>query len=102
MCIAIPAFLLSVFLAPCIALTHGLVKLRMRAMASAILFFILNILGLGCGPLITGMVSDFLKPSMGAESLRWALFSALSANILGAFFFFMAATTIRRDMIKEV
>ena len=101
LCIAIPAFLLSVYLAPCIALTHGLVKLRMRAMASAILFFILNILGLGCGPLITGIVSDYLKPSMGAESLRWALTSALIANILGAFLFFMAARTIREDLNKQ-
>ena len=44
MFIALPAFLVSIYLAPCIALTHGLVKLRMRAMASAVLFFILNII----------------------------------------------------------
>jgi hypothetical protein len=69
-------------------------------MASAILFFILNIAGLGCGPLITGMVSDYLKPTMGAESLRWALSTALIANILGALFFFMAAKTIREDLNK--
>lgn len=100
MFIAIPAFLVSVYLAPCIALTHGLVGLRMRAMASAILFFVLNIVGLGCGPLITGMVSDYLKPSMGADSLRWALSSALIANIIGAVCFFMAARTIREDLNK--
>lgn len=98
--IAIPSFLLSIYLAPCIALTHSLVGLRMRAMASAILFFILNIVGLGCGPLITGMVSDYLKPTMGTDSLRWALSSALIANILAAFFFFMAARTIREDLNK--
>ena len=47
-----------------------------------------------------GMVSDYLKPSIGAESIRWALSSALIANFLGAFFFFMAARTIREDLIK--
>lgn len=98
--IAIPAFLVSIYLAPCIALTHGLVGLRMRAMASAILFFVLNIVGLGCGPLITGMVSDYLKPAMGTDSLRWALSSALIANILAAFCFFMAAKNIREDLNK--
>lgn len=98
--IAIPAFLVSIYLAPCIALTHGLVGLRMRAMASAILFFVLNIVGLGCGPLITGMVSDYLKPAMGTDSLRWALSSALIANILAAFCFFMAAKNIREDLKK--
>ncbi len=98
--IAIPSFLLSLYLAPCIALTHSLVGLRMRAIASAILFFVLNIVGLGCGPLITGMVSDYLKPSMGADSLRWALSSALIANVLAALCFFMAAKTIREDLNK--
>ena len=98
--IAIPAFLFSFYLAPCIAVTHGLVNPRMRAMASAILFLILNFLGLGCGPLFTGMVSDYLKPSIGTESLRWALSSALISNILGAVFFFIAARTIREDLNK--
>jgi predicted MFS family arabinose efflux permease len=100
MLIAIPSFLVSFYLAPCIALSHGLVGLRMRAMASAILFFVLNIIGLGCGPLFTGMVSDYLKPSMGAESIRWALSTTLIANILGAIFFFMAARTIREELKK--
>jgi predicted MFS family arabinose efflux permease len=98
--ISIPGFLLSFYLAPCIAITHSLVGLRMRAMASAILFFVLNIIGLGCGPLFTGMVSDYLKPSMGAESIRWALSTTFIANILGAFFFFMAARTIREELKK--
>jgi len=98
--IAIPSFLVSFFLGPCIAVTHGLVGLRMRAMASAILFFVLNIIGLGCGPLFTGMISDYLKPSLGAESIRWAMSTTLIANILGAFFFFMAARTIREELKK--
>jgi predicted MFS family arabinose efflux permease len=98
--ISIPAFLVSFYLAPCIAVTHGLVGLRMRAMSSAILLFVLNIIGLGCGPLVTGMVSDYLKPSMGAESIRWALSTTFIANILGAIFFFMAAKTIREELKK--
>jgi len=98
--IAVPSFLVAFYLGPCIALTHNLVGLRMRAMASAILFFVLNIIGLGSGPLFTGMVSDYLKPSMGAESIRWALSTTLIANILGAIFFFMAAKTIREELKK--
>ncbi|MES1181684.1 MAG: MFS transporter, partial [Flavobacterium sp.] len=98
--ISIPSFLVSFYLGPCIALTHGLVTLRMRAMASAILFFVLNIIGLGCGPLITGMVSDYLKPSMGAESIRWAMSTTLFANVFGAIFFFMAAKTITEELKK--
>jgi predicted MFS family arabinose efflux permease len=98
--IAIPAFMVSCYLAPCIALTHSLVEIRMRAMASAILFFVLNILGLGCGPLFTGMVSDYLLPTLGTESLRWAMGTITIANVLGAVFFVIAARTIREDLNK--
>jgi len=98
--IALPAFLMSFYLGPCIALTHGLVGLRMRAMASAFLFFVLNIIGLGCGPLFTGMISDALSPSLGAASLRWALSSTVFANMLGAIFFILAAKTIRAELHK--
>jgi MFS family permease len=96
----IPSFLASFYLAPCIALTHGLSGLRMRSIASAILFFVLNIIGLGCGPLFTGMISDYLQPTTGAESLRWALSSTVITNILGASMFFLAAKTIREDLKK--
>ena len=69
---------MSCYLGPTIAIAHHLVKPSMRATTSAILFFILNIVGLGCGPVVTGMVSDYLAPEYGVESLRYALiFSSL-------------------------
>ncbi|MGY0583504.1 MAG: MFS transporter, partial [Paraglaciecola chathamensis] len=77
-CIFISNVFGSCYLGPTIAISHHLVKPSMRAMTSAILFFILNIVGLGCGPVATGMVSDFLAPEFGIESLRYALiFSSL-------------------------
>jgi len=96
--IAFPAFFSSIYLAPCLALTHGIVGVRMRALASAVLFFVLNIIGLGLGPLFTGMISDFLEPTMGLESLRWALSSSLISNILAVSFFLLAARTIRSEL----
>jgi predicted MFS family arabinose efflux permease len=77
-CIFIANVFMSCYLGPTIAIAHHLVKPSMRATTSAILFFILNIVGLGCGPVVTGMVSDYLAPEYGAESLRYALiFSSL-------------------------
>jgi hypothetical protein len=67
-------------------------------MASAILFFVLNIVGLGCGPLFTGMASDYLLPTLGTESLRWAMGTTLMANVLGTVFYIMAARTIREEL----
>ena len=72
-CIFISNVFMSCYLGPTIAIAHHLVKPSMRATTSAILFFILNIVGLGCGPVVTGMISDYLAPEYGAESLRYAL-----------------------------
>lgn len=77
-CIFISNVFMSCYLGPTIAIAHHLVKPSMRATTSAILFFILNIVGLGCGPVVTGMISDYLAPKYGVESLRYALiFSSL-------------------------
>jgi len=86
--------LAAMYLGPSLAITHHLVPASMRAMSSAVLFFILNILGLGTGPTIVGVVSDWLNassawitesmPWVGATgalvdqySLKWAMISAV-------------------------
>lgn len=96
--LALPAFLSSIYLAPCLAITHGLVTLRMRALSSAILFLVLNVIGLGFGPFFTGILSDILQPSLGEEALRWALTSSLLACVLGGVFFLKAAKTVSKDL----
>jgi len=65
--------LTAVYLGPTIAISHSLVNAKMRAFTSSILFFVLNLIGLGFGPLVIGMVSDALTPQFGDLSLRWAL-----------------------------
>ena len=74
----------------------------MRAMASAILRFILNLIGVGIGPWFVGYVSDALAPHYGAESLRWALVSIVSiGSAWAAIHYFVAARTLRSDLIKK-
>jgi len=62
--------LAAMYLGPALAITHHLVPASMRAMSSAVLFFILNILGLGTGPFVVGMLSDWI--SGNADSLSQA------------------------------
>ena len=52
--------LAAMYLGPSLAITHHLVPASMRAMSSAVLFFILNILGLGTGPFVVGLLSDWI------------------------------------------
>jgi MFS family permease len=85
----------AMYLGPSLAITHHLVPASMRAMSSAVLFFILNILGLGTGPTVVGMVSDAISasaqsisdaaPWIGATmadvkqmSLKWAMVAAVT------------------------
>ena len=63
----------NVYLATTFAQTQGLVRLRMRAVASAFLLFIINIVGLGLGPQFAGILSDLLSSSFGADSMRYSL-----------------------------
>ena len=86
------------YLGPTIAISHTLVSPSMRAMASAILFFILNLIGLGLGPLVVGMLSDFLTPSYGSEALRYALGIVSFVNLISAAFFFLAARKLLADL----
>jgi len=70
----------------------------MRVTAAAVLFFVINIIGLMCGPATTGFISDLLNPTYGDESLRYAL---LSVNVvfyaLASFFYWMSSRTMRED-----
>jgi hypothetical protein len=99
MLIFIPGTLQNVYLGNSIATTHALVGLRWRATASAILFLIINIIGLGLGPFGIGYLSDILAPSMGVESLRYAMLILLpTVNVWSAIHFFLASRTLREDL----
>jgi len=97
--LVIPAVLSNAYLGATIATTHGLVGLKMRALSSAILFFILNLIGLGMGPTSVGLLSDYLAPTHGAESLRYALmFIVPAALTTSAIFYLLAARYLRDDL----
>ena len=99
MFIFIPGTLQNVYLGNSIATTHALVGLRWRSTASAILFLIINIIGLGLGPFGIGYLSDMLAPSMGVESLRYAMLILLpTVNIWSAIHFYLASRTLREDL----
>jgi predicted MFS family arabinose efflux permease len=98
--LAIPAFLGASYLGPAYSATQGLVPLRMRATAAAILLFILNIIGLGLGPLTVGLESDALRPWLGQDSLRWALLSTTIPALVGAYFYWQSSRTLRQDMAR--
>lgn len=94
----VPVFLGAMYLGPTLAMTHGIVSLRMRALASSILFFVLNLIGLGLGPLFTGMLSDYLAPEYGKDALRYALVSVVLVYFWCGFHYLKAAKYINEDL----
>jgi MFS family permease len=94
----LPATVLGAFyLGPSFAMVQSLAPLAMRATASAIMLFILNLIALGLGPLAVGIISDLLKPSFGQDSLRYALLSLSLLNLWAAYHYFLAGRAYARE-----
>ncbi|MGZ3750605.1 MAG: spinster family MFS transporter [Mucilaginibacter sp.] len=97
-CLGLCAGLQSVYLGPSLALAHGLVPASMRAIASAVFFLVINLVGLGFGPLVVGLISDLLKPQLGIESLRWALSIITIIAFVSSILFFSTARKLLADL----
>ena len=97
---SIPILLSNFWQATVFAQTQSLVQLRMRGVASAILLFIINIIGLGAGPWMIGIVSDLLAPRYGADSLRWSLMIFGSVGIWVAYHFYAGGKHLAADLAR--
>ena len=91
----------SFYLGPCIALSHALVEPGMRALTSAVLFFVLNMIGLGLGPFLTGLVSDMLVPAYGDQALRYSMVVTTQVYLLALLMFALAARRLPADLAKR-
>ncbi|HEB89975.1 MAG TPA: MFS transporter [Deltaproteobacteria bacterium] len=90
--------MLNTYLGPCLAISHRLVPPAMRALTSAILLFVLNLIGLGLGPLVAGFLSDRFEPRFGEEGLRYAMLVVAMISSLGIVMFGLAARSLRTDL----
>ncbi len=97
----LPTVLNSLYYGPVFSSTQGLVPLRHRAMASAVLLFCQNLIGLGLGPLFFGMLSDFLKPEFGAESVRYVLYGAACLGFVPAVLFWMLRPRLHAELDQQ-
>jgi predicted MFS family arabinose efflux permease len=93
----------TVYLGPSIAISHALVPPSMRATASALMFFVLNMIGLGMGPFFTGLNSDLLQPHFGEDNLRYAMLITLNAKLIAIYLYYQGARRLPKDlaMLKE-
>jgi MFS family permease len=86
---------------PLFATIQTLVSARMRAMSIAILYLFANLIGMGFGPLATGMLSDAFRPWAGEESLRYALLVMCPGYVWAAAHLWLASRTVAKDLAMD-
>lgn len=94
----VPTILNAAYYGPAYACVQGLVRPQARAMAASIMLFGQNLIGLGLGPFVFGVLSDALQPAAGAESVRWVLYGAAWLGLIPALFFWRASLHLKAEM----
>ncbi len=86
------------YLGPSFAMAQTLAPVNVRAMSTALFFFVLNIIALGGGPTLTGIVSQALVPSLGeTEALRQSLIYLVIPYAISITVFLWTSTKIVED-----
>jgi MFS family permease len=88
----------SFFLGPTYALMQRLVADEMRATTMAVVMLLANLIGMGVGPQVVGLLSDALVPVAGIDSLRYAMVAMSGVALLSAFHFWRVGSTVREDL----
>lgn len=101
--LAVNAFLATIWYGPVYGTAQSIVPVHMRPTTAAVLLFIINLIGLGLGPLAVGIASDIFNRGMGlgsAEGIRWALIASAAFGLVAFAAFWMARKTIREDTVS--
>ena len=97
----VPAFLVNLYTGPTFGMTQSLAPLAMRASASALLLFIINIIGLVFGPTTVGIISDLLQSNWqmnDVESLKYALLACNFVYLISFVNYWSASKYLKDDL----
>lgn len=78
------------------AIAQSLVGSSMRATSSAALILMINLFGLGIGPVLLGFISDQIG---GADSLRYAMLCMTPFTLVGAYYYYKAGVELPTDTL---
>jgi MFS family permease len=91
----LPGSLFGVSIGPSFAMVQELVDPRRRALGAAWFLCVTNLFA-GLGPLVVGVLSDLLTPTVGPEALRWALVMVVPLGLWAAAHYVGAARALVR------
>lgn len=95
---AVAGCLVSATLPAFFTAAHAVCGSNRRAMAVAILLFFMSLIGAGLGPVVTGLVSDWLSPQFGVLALGYSLATMSLSMLAVAGLAFMASRHIDGDV----
>lgn len=83
------------------AIAQSVVGEDMRAMSSALLILLINLFGLGLGPLIVGGLSDLFLATSGTDSLRYAMLCMTPLYVIGVICFYKSGKFLPSEAIID-
>jgi MFS family permease len=97
----IPKILIfNIFTGPTYALMQRLVADDLRATMMALVMLLANVIGMGIGPLTVGLLSDWLAPAVGTDSLRYAMLLMSFVALWAAVHFWKAGQSVGKDLAR--
>ena len=101
--LALPNILGAMWMGPVHSTHQSVSPPEMRGAATALFLLILNLIGVGLGPLLVGSASDVIAWQAGEDkgaSLRFALVGASLLAPVAAYIFWQARRSIADDMVS--
>lgn len=96
----VPQALVYVWLGPVLTAVQHLVPPQMRATASASFLLINNLIGLGLGSWVIGLLSKQLTPAYGAaDGLRYAIAAGLGLYLVAGILMALASRRLAQDWV---
>ena len=93
-----PNVLYAFYIGPAYTILQDLVEVRVRATANAVFVTFISLCGVGTGPFLTGVISDWLAPTYGVDSLRWALLAVGSLEWAAIVCLLLASRSLKKDI----
>ncbi len=89
----------AMYQGPVFSTVQTMAPARMRSVASAILLFIINIIGLALGPQTVGILNDTVFSSYGNEAIRYSMASVgVVMGVWGLIHFLLASRDLEADL----
>jgi len=96
--ISVFVIFLGMYLGPSFAIAQTLAPINMRAMSTALFFLILNIIAMGGGPTIVGILVDVFEPAHGkVHAIRISMTWVSLSLVVSATCFLIAAKNLPKD-----